>query len=74
MTYLLHVSTGVLHLSTCVLNFAKLLTLLPDVLQRCARGQNGVEFHKEFNGHGSRHMARFHQVLTCVPKLTLLPD
>ena len=33
-----------------------LLTLLPDLLQRYARGQNGVEFCQEFNGHGPRHV------------------
>ena len=32
------------------------LTLLPDELQGSVRGQNGVEFRQEFNGHGPRHL------------------
>ena len=66
MTRVFHVSTRVFHVLTCVLNFAKLLTLLPDELQRCARGQSGVEFRQEFNGHGPRHVTRVFYVSTCV--------
>ena len=43
-----------------------LLTLLLDELQRCARGQIGVEFHQEFNGHGPRQVERVRHMSTRV--------
>ena len=33
-------------------------------MQTSVRGQNGVEFHHEFNGHGPRHMICVLHVLT----------
>ena len=57
-----HVSVTCQHVSvTCTF-----LTLLPDELQGSVRGQIGVEFRQEYNGHGPRHVARVCHVSTRV--------
>ena len=38
------------------------LTNTSDKLQGSVRGQNGVEFCHEFNGHGPRHVTCFFNV------------
>ena len=40
------------------------LTSDPFELQTSVRGQNGVEFHWESNGHGPRHVTRVRHVST----------
>ena len=40
------------------------LTSDPFELQTSVRGQNGVEFHQESNGHGVRYVTRVRHVLT----------
>ena len=47
------------------------LTSDPFELQTSVRGQNGVEFHQESNGHGPRHVAR---VRHGSPRVLLTPD
>ena len=55
-----HVSVTCRHMSvTC-----PFLTLLPDELQGSVRGQIGVEFRQESNGHGPRHVTRVRHVST----------
>ena len=42
------------------------LTNTSDKLQGSVRGQNGVEFRQEFNGHGLRHLTLVRHVSTHV--------
>ena len=47
------------------------------MVQGSARGQIGVEFRQEFNGHGPRHVTRVRHVSSRVdtcPLITLIPD
>ena len=49
-----------------------LLTLLPDELQGSVRGQIGVEFRQESNGHGPSHVTRVRHVSSRVDTCLLL--
>ena len=44
----------------CHVSTRDFLTSDPFELQTSVRGQNGVEFHQESNGHGVRHIAHVH--------------
>ena len=49
--------TRVRHVST-----RDFVTSEPIELQTSVRGQNGVEFHQEFNGYGPRHVTYVYHV------------